>query len=120
MRRERRVRGSRRIPANQPSLIVKQRVVMDEKPSVVSISAQDSFFVLKWHTPRKRFQAFASESRDILRIKGTIANILRDGLFDCEARVIEHGLIHIKNSAIRIQDRDHLGYGINNVSKLSF
>src|SRR6266849_8992394 len=93
---------------------------MDEKPPVLSIFAQDSFFVLKWHSPRKRFQAFASESRDILRIKGSIANILRHCLFDCEARVIEHGLIPIKNSAIRIQDRDHLGYGINNVSKLSF
>jgi hypothetical protein len=37
-----------------------------------------------------------------------------------KARVVEQGLIHIKQSAIRIQDGDHLGYGINNVSKLSF
>jgi hypothetical protein len=82
--------------ANHPSLVVTQRVVMDEKPSVVSILAQDSFFVLEWHVPRKRFQAFASESRAILQIKGSIANILRHDLFDREARVIEHGLIHIK------------------------
>src|SRR5438552_14446836 len=84
---------------------------MDEKPPVLSIFAQDSFFVLKWHIPRKRSQALASESRDILRIKGSTANILRHDLFGREAGVIEHGLIHIKNSAVRIQDRDHLGYG---------
>src|SRR5271156_439009 len=112
--------SSRRIPADHPSLVVNQRVVMDEKPPVVSIFAQDSFFVLKWHIPRKQFRPFGSESHNILRIKGSIANILRLDLFDREARVIEHGLIHVKNSAIRIQDRDHLGYGVNNMSKLSF
>src|SRR5580692_601348 len=108
------------IPANHPSLVVKQRVVMEEKPPVLSIFAQDSFFVLKWHTPRKRFQALISYSCDILLIKGSMATIRRHGLFNCEARVIEHGLIHIKNGAIRIHHDDHLRYGINNMSKLSF
>jgi hypothetical protein len=39
---------SRRIPANHPSLVVKQRVVLNEKPAVLSILAADSLFVLKW------------------------------------------------------------------------
>ena len=72
------------------------------------------------HRRENELRLLVSESRDILWIKGSIANIRRHDLFDREARVIEHGLIHIKNSAIRIQHRDHLGYGINNMSKLSF
>jgi len=39
---------------------------------------------------------------------------------DREARVVEHGLIHIKKGAIRVQHPDHLRYGVNNMSKLSF
>src|SRR5260370_2273211 len=72
--------SSRRIPPNRPSLVVKQRVVMDEKPPVVSIFAQDSFFVLKWHFHRNPFQPFASESPHTLRIKDSLPNILPPAL----------------------------------------
>ena len=56
-------------------------------------------------------------SRDVVAVSCT------DSMVEAasrKARVVEQGLIHIKQSAIRIQDGDHLGYGINNVSKLSF
>src|SRR5271156_814125 len=57
---------SRRIPANHSTAVVKQRIVLNEKPPVLSIFAPDSLLVFEWHITRKRLQAFASQSRDIV------------------------------------------------------
>src|SRR6266404_4045649 len=58
-----------RIPADDLSSFVQQRIVLDQEPTILTISAAHSSFELEWDTSRERRFAFVTQSLGILRMK---------------------------------------------------
>src|SRR5258707_46307 len=61
--------GTGRIPADDISSFVPQRVVLDEDPTILTIPAAHSSFVLEWDSSRDGRIAYVAQSLGILRIK---------------------------------------------------
>src|SRR5712671_4888487 len=54
--------GCRRVPTNDFSRFVSQRIVMNQEPTILTIPAAHSSFVLEWNPSRERRNAFAAQS----------------------------------------------------------
>src|SRR6202043_3294181 len=52
--------GTRRVPTNDVSRFVSQRVVMNQEPAILTIPATDSSFVREWDSSRDRRIAFVA------------------------------------------------------------
>jgi len=63
--------GTRRVPANDVSSFVSQRIVVNQVPTILTIPAAHSSFVLEWDPSRDRRIAFVAQSLEILRIEKT-------------------------------------------------
>jgi hypothetical protein len=116
MRGLRRPRGPHRVAKFETSAIV-----LHEKRAVLPIFAQDPFFNRKTVRPRAvHFCADHADPHNVPRVKGSRTKIRRHHLFSCEPDVIKHDLIRKKSISCGRQHRNHLRYGIDDLSKLSF
>jgi hypothetical protein len=61
--------GTRRVPTNDVSRFVSQRVVLNQEPTILTIPAAESSFVREWDSSRDRRIAFVAQSLSILRMK---------------------------------------------------
>jgi hypothetical protein len=88
--------SSRRIPADDPALFIQQRIELREKPSVLSILTQDSLFERKRFVPKHRLSARLTQPLDVFGMNAPekIDCFLLYCIVDCEARIVENGLIH--------------------------
>src|SRR5262245_51749821 len=61
--------GGRRVPANNAPLFITQRIVPDQKPSILSVLSSRPYFHVKRDATRERALAIVSHSFDIFRMK---------------------------------------------------
>jgi hypothetical protein len=52
--------GTRRVPTNDVSRLVSQRVVLNQEPTILTIPAAESSFVHEWDSSRDRRIAFVA------------------------------------------------------------
>src|SRR6266849_4942954 len=112
--------GPCRIPANNVSLLVPQRMVADKKPTILPAAPPCSLLIFEWRTACKRLLAFVSQSLYIVRMKDPCAIVWGHYLPHREAGVIQRDPIHVESIPLRSQDGDAVRDGINDLSKLSF
>src|SRR5437899_9450371 len=96
--------GSRCIPTYEASLFVAERVVMDEEPTILPILPQRSLFDFKRETACKGRPAFLPQALEILWMKDPCAKVRGDHVFHGEAGIIEHWLVGVARSAVRVLD----------------
>src|SRR4029077_4465605 len=111
--------GPRRIPANNVSLLVPQRVVADKKPAILPVAPPCSLFIFKWRAACKRLLAFVPQSLYIVWVKGPCAIVWGHYLAHRETGVVQRDPIHVERIPIRCQDGDGMRDGVNDLSKLS-
>src|ERR1700730_1964829 len=108
------------VPANDPVLFISERVVVDEKPPILSVSATASLFLLEGKTTRKRPLPFLVYFLKVFRMKDARAVVRRHHLLHGEAGIVEHRLVCVEKRTIRFQDVDGVWDGIDDSSKLLF
>src|SRR5216683_1969202 len=111
--------GPCRIPANNVSLLVPQRMVADKKPTILPAAPPCSLLIFEWRTACKRLLAFVTQSLHIVRMKDPCSIVWGHYLTHREAGVIQRDPIHVESIPLRSQDGDAVRYGINDLSKLS-
>src|SRR6266852_1089743 len=111
--------GTGRIPADDLSSFVPQRVVLDQEPTILTIPAAHSSFVLEWDRSRDRRIAFVAQSLGILRMKG-LTKALRLHFFFRQARVLQYCLIRVQKVSVGPDRDDELRYYIDDGSQFSF
>src|SRR6185503_18830064 len=111
--------GSRCIPTQQASVFVAERVVTDEEPTILPILPQRSLFDFKRETASKGRPALLPQTLEILRMKDPCAKVRGDYVFHGEAGIIEHCLVRVDRSAVRVQDNNGLGYCVGNPANLA-
>src|SRR5882762_11396337 len=57
---------ARRIPARNTSVVVDDRVVLNEKPSILTICSEHALLILERRRPGERTQARFAQSRDVI------------------------------------------------------
>src|SRR5437867_11487436 len=87
--------GSRRIPANEASLFVAERVVTDEEPAILTILPQRSLFDFKREAARKGRPALVPQPLKILRLKDPCAKVRGDYIFHGETGIVEDWLVRV-------------------------
>src|SRR5919201_1678427 len=102
------------------SLLVPQRVVMDEKPAILPVVPSGTLFVGKRDAACQRLLTFVVQPLHIVRMKHPSTKVCSHHLVQGETGVSEHGLIRIQIAPIRSQDDDGLGDGIDDPSQLLF
>src|SRR5207244_8507431 len=107
------------IPPHKASPFVVKRVVTDEEPTILPILPQRSLFDFKRETARKGRPALLPQALEILRMKDPCAKVRGDHVFHGAAGIIEHCLVRIARSAVRVLDTNGLGYGGGNPAKLA-
>lgn len=78
-----------RVPVSHPSLIVKRRIGLNEKPPVLSILTPDSALLLKGHDAEQPFRRSSLQSHMVLRAEYSVSKIRRHHLFTREPRVAD-------------------------------
>src|ERR1700688_2355704 len=111
--------GTRRVPTNDVSRFVSQRVVMNQEPAILTIPATDSSFVFEWDPSRDRRVTFVAQSLGILRMKDFTKAFGPQFLFR-QAGVLQYCLIRVQKLSVRPNSDDELRYRIDDCSKFSF
>src|SRR2546422_5819084 len=111
--------GTRRVPANDVSSFVSQRIVVNQVPTILTIPAAHSSFVLEWDPSRDRRIAFVAQSLEILRMKD-LTKAPRSHALRRQSGVVHYCLIRVQKCAVGPNSDDALRYCIDDRSKLSF
>src|SRR5438034_2487308 len=93
--------GSRRIPANEASLFVAERVVTDEEPTILTILPQRSLLDFKREAACKGRPSLVPQPFEILRMKDPCAKVRGDYILQGETGVVEDCLVRIDRRAVR-------------------
>src|SRR5207245_10529977 len=100
-----------RIPANNVSLLVPQRVVADKKPTILPVAPPCSLLILKWRAASKCVLAFAPQSLYIVRVKDLCAIVWRHPLAHRATAVIQRAPRTVAGMPSRSQGVDALPLG---------
>src|SRR6202158_5512617 len=111
--------GTGRIPADDLSLFVQQRLVLDQEPTILTVLAPGSLFILKWNPSGECHTPFIAQSLHIFRMKNASTKVVRHHLFSRQAGVLHYCLIRVEIFSVRPQSGDELRYGVDDRSKLS-
>jgi hypothetical protein len=111
---------ARRIPPQEMSLVIPQRVVLDEKPPKLSVVPPDTLFVGKRGPARHCCLAFVVQPRHVVRMKHPGPKVRGHHLVQGETDVREDGLIRTQSAPIRSEDNDSLGDGVDDPTQLLF
>src|SRR5882724_6535519 len=93
--------GSRRIPANEASLFVAERVVTDEEPTILTILPQRSLFDLERESTCQCGLALFPQSREIFRMEDSRAEVRGGDIFVGESGIFEDCIVRVDWGAVR-------------------
>jgi hypothetical protein len=108
------------IPADDPTALVAEWAVADEKPSVLAVVASRALFVLERLTALERAAALALEPFHVLRVKHTLPKFEAPCLIWRKARVLERRLIDVERLAIGSEYGNELRNHVDDRPKLRF
>src|SRR5216684_6397926 len=111
--------GTGRIPADDLSSFVPQRVVLDQKPTKLTIPAAHASFVLEWGPSQESRSAFLAQSLRILRMED-LTKPVRSHFFFGQAGVLHYCLIRVQEVSVSSNSNDQLRYCIDDGAKFSF
>src|SRR6266478_6948079 len=100
--------GSARVPAQRLLGLVQQRFVTNEKPSVRPVFSSRPLLIFERLASGQRLLSLVAQSLDISGMKDAIAKIRLHHIINGKTRIIQHCLIGINDSPVRVQDRDRL------------
>src|SRR3984885_8515074 len=92
---------------------------MNQQPTILTISAAHSSFVLEWDSSRDRRIAVGAQSLGILRVKN-LTKASRPHFFFRQAGVVPYCLIRVKKCSVGPNSDDELRDCIDDCSKFSF
>src|ERR1700737_3537160 len=110
--------SSAHVPADRATGRISQGLITNEKQSVRPVFSSGPLLIFKRLASRQRFLSFVSQPLDIFGMKDSIAKVGLHYVGNGKARVIQHCLIGINNSAVRVQDRDRLRNSIDYLLKV--
>src|SRR5260221_1510470 len=110
--------GTRRVPTNDVSRFVSQRVVLNQEPTILTIPAAESSFVREWDSSRDRRIAFVAQSLSILRMKD-LTKAIRPHFFFRQAGVLQYSLIRVQQLSVGPNSDDQLRDCIHDCSQFS-
>src|SRR6185295_14529550 len=87
--------SSGRVPANEASLFVVERIVTDEKPTILTILPQRSLFNFKREAACKGRPPLIPQPLDILRMKDPRAKVRGDYILHAETGIVEDCLVGV-------------------------
>jgi hypothetical protein len=93
--------GTGRIPADDLSSFVQQRVVLDQEPTILTVLAPGSLFILKWNPSGECRTPFIAQSVHIFRMKDASTKVVRHHFFSRQARVLQYCLIRVEILPVR-------------------
>ena len=101
------------IPADDMAVVVAERVVADQEPTILSVFAERAVLGFERFTAYEPIAAFLLEPRHIVRMEAPDASAIVGHLFQGEPCVVEDEGIRAKNSSLRVQDGDGVGNGVD-------
>src|SRR5262249_24060642 len=105
-------------PADHSFAFVKQRVVADKKPAILTIVPQYTHFVLPRICSGKSFPACFAKTLQIFRMKNSLPEVAFHQLFYRETDVIDHSIIGIYNASVRTEHYNVMWNGIGDLLKI--
>src|SRR5262249_19783947 len=106
------------IPANNVSVLVPERLVMRDEPTVSPILAAQSHFQLKGLSGFETVPVFLTQALAVFGMNKSAAALFGIHVFDAETGVSADRLIDIQDLALRTESSDQLRDTINDLSEL--
>src|SRR5262249_51138642 len=104
---------SSHIPSIDLSLLIEERIVASQKPTVLAVPVADPLLKLERHGSRKRLLALANHLQ-ILGVNNAMPIVLLYNVIESEAGVIQDRPIGVQDRSIRAQymdeSRDYVRY----------
>src|SRR5258708_2131363 len=111
-----------RVPTDDLSLLVAQRMVLDQEPSILAIPPPQAPFDLERHSIQYPLTALILHSSPVLGVEERryAPRIRGHQLFHGESRVLQERPVCVKAMAVRAQDHDRLRDGVDDAPQLLF
>src|SRR5437762_3707121 len=104
--------GTSCIPACHLSLLIAERVVPNEEPTVLAIFPKRAHFSFEWKHAFHRGPSLAAQSFEVVRMENPFAKVSSEHIFASAACVIQGRLVGVYRHAGRVQNNDRLRYRI--------
>src|SRR4029077_20782586 len=102
------------------SVVVDDWVVLDEKPSVLTIRSEHALLILKRHRTGERAQPRLTQSRDVIGVEHPFPKSCGFHLLERQSGVLEGNAISRDGLAVWIQHHNRLSDGVGHAAKLGF
>src|SRR5712692_8834587 len=107
-----------RIPADEAPLLVPDRLVTREEPTILAILAQCSLFHLEGKAAFQRRFLHLLQPGDVVGVEDALAKRRSSELFCGEAEIVEGCLVDVEQRAARVQDANHLCDGVDDQARI--